>query len=311
MNVTRFRGLGTALVTPFSRDHTLDIGTARRLAERQIENGVHVLVPAGTTGEGATLTPDEHVRLVTEVVRAAAGRVPVLAGSGANSTHEAVTLATRLVDAGADGLLLVTPYYNKPTIAGLELHYRIVSEAARVPIVVYNVPGRTGLNLTVEHTLRLARIPGIIGIKEASGNVLQILELLLRRPASFLVLVGDDAITMPLLAAGADGVISVVANEDPAGMRRLVEAGLAGEHTTARREHERLFPLMNANFIESNPGPVKAAMAALGLIEEILRPPLAPVLETTRSAVRDALRQAGLEVTSQPRSADVAERSLP
>ncbi len=292
--VPRFRGLGTALVTPFARDHTVDYAAARRLAERQIDGGVDVLVPAGTTGEGATLTPDEHVRLVEEVVRVAKGRVPVLAGSGANSTHEAVGLATRLVGVGADGLLLVTPYYNKPTIAGLELHYRIVSEAAGVPIVLYNVPGRTGLNLTVEHTLRLARIPGIVGIKEASGNVIQILELLIRRPAGFLVLSGDDAITLPLLAAGADGVVSVVSNEDPAGMSRLVHAGLAGDLAAARAEHERLFGLMNANFVESNPGPVKAAMAALGLLEEVLRPPLAPVLEGTRAAMRSALQSAAL-----------------
>jgi 4-hydroxy-tetrahydrodipicolinate synthase len=289
MNASRFRGLGTALVTPFARDHTVDYAAVRRLVERQIEEGVDILVPAGTTGEGATLTPDEHVRLVEEVVRTADRRVPVLAGSGANSTHEAVALATRLVGAGADGLLLVTPYYNKPTIAGLELHYRIVSEAARVPIVLYNVPGRTGLNLTVEHSLRLARIPGIVGIKEASGNVLQILELLIRRPAGFLVLAGDDAITLPLLAAGADGVISVVSNEDPAGMARLVHAGLAGNLPLARAEHRRLFGLMNANFIESNPGPVKAAMALMGLMEEVLRPPLAPVLEGTREAIRSAL----------------------
>lgn len=291
---TRFRGLGTALVTPFACDHTVDYAAVRRLAERQIEGGVDVLVPSGTTGEGATLTPDEHVRVVEEVVRTADGRVPVLAGSGANSTHEAVNLATRLVAAGADGLLLVTPYYNKPTIAGLELHYRIVSEAAGVPIVLYNVPGRTGLNLTVEHTLRLARIPGIIGIKEASGNVLQILELLIRRPADFLVLSGDDAITLPLLAAGADGVVSVVSNEDPAGMSRLVHAGLEGDLVTARAAQERLFELMNANFIESNPGPVKAGMAAMGLLDEVLRPPLAPVLEATRAALRTALESAGL-----------------
>ncbi|HEY7461106.1 MAG TPA: 4-hydroxy-tetrahydrodipicolinate synthase [Gemmatimonadota bacterium] len=291
---TRFRGLGTALVTPFARDHTVDYAAVRRLAERQIEGGVDVLVPAGTTGEGATLTPDEHVRVVEEVVRTADGRVPVLAGSGANSTHEAVNLATRLAAAGADGLLLVTPYYNKPTIAGLELHYRIVSEAVGVPIVLYNVPGRTGLNLTVEHTLRLARIPGVIGIKEASGNVLQILELLIRRPASFLVLSGDDAITLPLLAAGADGVVSVVSNEDPAGMSRLVHAGLEGDLATARAVQERLFELMNANFIESNPGPVKAGMAAMGLLDEVLRPPLAPVLEATRAALRTALESAGL-----------------
>lgn len=294
MTISPFRGLGTALVTPFARDHSIDLAVVRELALRQIEAGVDVLVPAGTTGEGATLTPDEHVRLVEEVVRAAGGRVPVLAGSGANSTHEAVALATRLAGVGADGLLLVTPYYNKPTIAGLELHYTIAAEAARVPIVLYNVPGRTGLNLRVEDTLRLARIPGVIGIKEASGDPLQILELLIRRPAGFLVLSGDDAITLPLLAAGADGVVSVVANEDPAGMAGLVHAGLAGDFAAARGVHERLFPLMTANFLESNPGPVKAAMAMLGLLEEVLRPPLAPVLEATRRRIRAALEEASV-----------------
>lgn len=294
MDGTAFRGLGTALVTPFREDLTVDFEAVAELADRQIAGGVDVLVPTGTTGEGATLTPDEHVKVVERVVKVAGRRVPVLAGSGANSTHEGVALARRLKEAGADGILLVTPYYNKPTIAGLEIHYRAISEATGLPIIVYNVPGRTGLNLTVEHTLRLARIPGVIGIKEASGNVMQIMELIARRPKGFVVLSGDDAITLPLLACGADGLISVAGNEDPAGMARLVKAGLAGDFPAARAEHERLFQLMNANFIESNPGPVKAALAALGLLEERLRPPLAPVTSSTRAAIRVALERAGL-----------------
>jgi len=294
MDGTAFRGLGTALVTPFREDLTVDFEAVAALADRQIAGGVDLLVPTGTTGEGATLTPDEHVQVVEQVVKVAARRVPVLAGSGANSTHEGVALARRIKEAGADGLLLVTPYYNKPTIAGLEIHYRAISEATRLPIIVYNVPGRTGLNLAVEHTLRLARIPGVVGIKEASGNVVQIMELIARRPKGFVVLSGDDAVTLPLLACGADGLISVAANEDPAGMARLVKAGLAGDFPAARAEHERLFQLLNANFIESNPGPVKAAMAALGLLEERLRPPLAPVTSSSRAAVRVALERAGL-----------------
>lgn len=299
MDGAKFRGLGTALVTPFNEDLTVDYRTVAKLAERQIAGGVDVLVPTGSTGEGATLTPDEHFKVVELTVKTAAGRVPVLAGAGSNSTSEGVALASRVKEAGADGLLVVTPYYNKPTIAGLELHYRAISEATGLPIIVYNVPGRTGLNLTVEHTLRLARVPGVVGIKEASGNIVQILELIARRPQGFQVLSGDDSITLPLLACGADGLISVAANQDPKGMASLVHAGLGGDFKAARVEHERLFQLMNANFLESNPGPVKAGMAALGLLEERLRPPLARVTPPTRAAVRVALERAGMLGTSR------------
>jgi 4-hydroxy-tetrahydrodipicolinate synthase len=284
----------TALVTPFAEDGEVDLEALRRLVEWQVDSGIHGLVPCGTTGEGATLAPEEQRRIIAAVVEAAAGRVPVVAGCGSNDTRRTVEAARQATEAGADALLVVTPYYNKPNRSGMLAHYRAVVEDGGGPVVVYNVPGRTGQNLTPEMVLRLAEIRGIVGIKEASGNLEQVAAILEGRPPGFRVLSGDDALALPTLSLGADGLISVVSNEAPAETARLIAAALEGDLGTARGLHYRLLPLMRANFLESNPVPVKAALAMMGRCREQLRAPLGPPESSTREAIRDALRRAGL-----------------
>ena len=264
---TPFTGGGTALVTPFSRDGSLDEAGVSRLAKRQIDAGIHFLVPCGTTGEVPTLTDEEQVRVVELVVREAGGRVPVLAGAGGYNTHEVIEAGRRMRAAGADGLLSVTPYYNKPTPEGLFQHYQAIAEGVGLPIIVYNVPGRTGCNVDAATLTRLATIPNVAGVKEASGNVTQMCEICAAVPADFIVLSGDDALTLPLMAVGGRGIVSVASNEIPAEMSRMVELAERGDFAAARTEHKRLFPLMQVNFVESNPIPVKSAMASLGLLE--------------------------------------------
>lgn len=289
-----FRGVGTALITPFGADGSLDEGALARFVDWQIEQGIHFLVPCGTTGENPALTPDEHRRVVEITVKTANGRAPVLAGAGNNNTARAVELAEQAIDLGADGILTITPYYNKPTPDGLRRHFGAQAEAIErkrggFPMIMYNVPGRTGLNMTAATTLRMAaEIPNIIGVKEASANMEQILEILRSRREDFLVLSGDDAWTLPLLACGADGLISVASNEVPALMRQLVEQrDVALQH--------RLLPLLTGNFIESNPGPVKAAMKMLGILEnDIVRPPLAPITKESRARLEAILRECKL-----------------
>jgi 4-hydroxy-tetrahydrodipicolinate synthase len=268
-----FQGCGTAIITPFRADLSLDEEALRRLVRRQMEAGIHFLVPCGTTGENPTLTREEHLRVVEITLEEANGRIPVLAGSGGNDTREVVELARDLEGLGADGLLVVTPYYNKPTPEGLYQHYRAVARATRLPIVVYNVPGRTGLNVEPATLARLAEIETVVGVKEASGNVSQIAAIFQAVPDSFAVLSGDDAITLPVIALGGVGVISVVSNEVPFAMARLTSLCLEGDFPAAREMQRRLHALMEINFIESNPGPVKAAMALMGLIEPVLRLP--------------------------------------
>lgn len=268
-----FRGCGTALVTPFKSDLSLDEAGLRRLVRRQIEEGIHFLVPCGTTGENPTLSRKEHLRVVEITLEEANGQVPVIAGAGGNDTREVVVLAREVESVGADGLLVVTPFYNKPTPEGLFEHYRAVSEATRSPIVVYNVPGRTGLNVTPGTLARLTRIERVVAVKEASGNVSQIAEILQSVPADFAVLSGDDSLTLPILALGGQGLISVASNEAPYGMARMTQLALEGDFDGARDLHRRLYPLMEVNFVESNPGPVKAALGMLGLIEPIYRLP--------------------------------------
>ena len=286
---TPFTGCGTALVTPFTSAGAVDEAAVRRLARRQVEAGIHFLVPCGTTGEAPTLSSAEKRRVVEIVVEEARGRVPVLAGAGGYDTREVVESARAMRQAGADGLLSVTPYYNKPTPEGLYQHYRAVAEATPLPIVVYNVPGRTGCNVDPGTLTRLASIPGVCGLKEASGNMAQIAEVLLAVPPDFLVLSGDDALTVPAMAIGARGVISVASNEAPADMARLVEAAELGDFTAARAIHARLLPLMLANFAESNPIPVKAAMAQMGLLEETYRLPMVPPRVETRDRLARVL----------------------
>jgi 4-hydroxy-tetrahydrodipicolinate synthase len=283
----RFTGCGTALVTPFTRSGAVDEAAVRRLARRQVDNGIHFLVPCGTTGENPTLTRAEHRRVAELVVEEVNGRVPVLAGAGGYNTHEVIELAAEMQQIGADGLLSVTPYYNKPTPEGLYQHYRALAENTRLPIVVYNVPGRTGCNVDPATLVRLATLPNVIGVKEASGNMAQICEICHLLSDGFIVLSGDDAITVPAMAVGAKGVISVVSNEVPDGMAKMVEAAERDDFETARAIHQRLMPLMQINFVEANPQPVKAAMAAMGLLEEVYRlPVVAPRAESKEKILR-------------------------
>jgi 4-hydroxy-tetrahydrodipicolinate synthase len=287
------RGCGTALATPFARDGSLDERALRDFAEWQIAEGIHFLVPCGTTGEAATMTAEERARVVAIVVEVARGRVPVVAGATSNDTRAAVEEAKRIRDVGADFILSATPYYNKPTSTGLERHFAAVAEAAERPVILYNVPGRTALNMDARTTLRLAGRPGIAGVKEASGNLAQITEILSERPDGFTVLSGDDALSFAITALGGDGVISVVSNEVPGPMSRMVERLQAGDLDDAREIHFRLLPLMNANFLESNPIPVKAALARMGKMLDVLRLPLTPLSDAHRIVLEEALRAAG------------------
>ena len=294
MENVMFQGCGTAMVTPFRSDLSLDEEGLRRLVRRQIEGGIHFLVPCGTTGENPTLTREEHLRVVEITLEEAGGKTPVLAGCGGNNTQEVVELARDLEGLGADGLLVVTPYYNKPTPEGLYQHYRAVARATRLPIVVYNVPGRTGTNVDPATLARLAAIETVVGVKEASGNISQMAAICQTVPESFAVLSGDDAITLPLIALGGVGVISVVSNEVPFAMARLTSLCLAGDFPAAREMQRRLHALMEVNFIEANPGPVKAALALMGLIEPVFRLPMVPPKPETLKKIEKILLGLGL-----------------
>jgi 4-hydroxy-tetrahydrodipicolinate synthase len=271
---TPFTGVGTALITPFTKSGALDEPAIKRLAKRQIDNGVHFLVPCGTTGETPTLNAAERRRVVELVLEAAHGQVPVMAGAGGYDTQEVVHVSKEMQSIGVQGLLSVTPYYNKPTPEGLYRHFSAIAEATSLPIVLYNVPGRTGCNIEAATLARLATIPRVIGVKEASGNIQQMVEICRAVPSDFLVLSGDDALTLPLMAIGGRGVISVASNTIPAEMAKMVEAAERGDYAAARQMHQRLVPLMLGNFVESNPGPVKFAMAVMGLCEEVYRLPM-------------------------------------
>jgi len=295
MQIDWLRGCATAMVTPFTGTGEIDETRLRQLIERQIAGGVRLLVPCGTTGESATLTEAEDRRVIELTIEAARGRARIIAGTGSNSTADAVEYTRAARELGADAALVVAPYYNKPTQEGLYAHFHAVAEAVPdFPIVLYNVPGRTSSNISATTVLRLAQAThNIVAIKEASGDVGQIMDILRARPEGFSVLSGDDALTLPLIAAGADGVVSVASNEVPDLMARLTELALAGEWNEARALHYRLLPLMQANFIESSPGPVKSALALLALIEENFRLPLVPVHEATRARLRAILIELG------------------
>lgn len=269
-------GVGTALVTPFTRTGEVDEAAVRRLGRRQIDAGVHFLVPCGTTGESPTLSDAERIRIVEILVDEAGGAVPVLAGAGGYDTKGVIRLAKEMARVGAAGLLSVTPYYNKPTQEGLYQHYRAIADSTALSVIVYNVPGRTGVNVEPSTLVRLASIPSIVGVKEASGNIAQMCEVCRVVPPDFIVLSGDDAVALPLMAIGGRGVISVASNEIPREMVEMVEAAGRGDFTAARAMHTRILPLMQINFVESNPIPVKAAMAAMGLLEEVYRLPMCP-----------------------------------
>ena len=296
MKVDWMRGCATALVTPFKADGTVDEPRMRALIERQISGGVRLLVPCGTTGESATMTEAEDATVIGLTVEVARGRARVIAGTGSNSTAAAIEYSQRARDLGADAMLQVAPYYNKPTQEGLYAHFRAVAQAIPdTPIMLYNVPGRTSSNIAAQTALRLAKdCENIVAIKEASGNLTQIMEILRARPANFCVLSGDDAVTLPLIALGAKGIVSVASNEIPDLMSRMTELALAGNWEEARALHYRLLPLMEINFIESSPGPVKAAMAMMGLLEENFRLPLVPIQEQSRARIREVITELGL-----------------
>jgi len=285
----QFTGCGTALVTPFQLDFSLDEAALRKLVQRQLNGGVDFLVPCGTTGENPTLTRREHLRVVEITLEESAGKIPVLAGAGGYNTHEVAELARELEALGANGLLSVTPYYNKPTQEGLYQHYREIARSTRLPIVLYNVPGRCGTNLEPSTVKRLAAIENIVGIKEASGNISQMSALANAVPNEFTILSGDDAIALPLFALGGRGVISVAANEIPAEMAQLCRHGLRGEFDQARSIHRKYLPLMEINFVESNPIPVKAALALMGLLEPVWRLPMVPPRVENRMRIHNVL----------------------
>ena len=290
-------GVFTALITPFTESGALDEKALRALVKHQVDGGVAGLVPCGTTGEAVTLDADEHERVVAITVEEArgAGRpVAVIAGCGSNDTRKSADLAARCLRAGADALLAVTPYYNKPTPAGLIAHFKAIADAGKLPVVLYNVPGRTGLNMLPETVLTLAADPRFIAVKEASGNLEQASEIIRSRPACFAVLSGEDSLALPMVALGGEGVIAVVSNEAPRLLVDLIDAALKGERARAAAFHARLFPLMRANFRESNPIPVKWAMARLGLCGGALRLPLVPLSPAHHAPVEEALRSAGL-----------------
>lgn len=292
-STTRFYGCGTALATPFAENGSVDERALRSLVDWQIAEGVHFLVPCGSTGEAATMTVAEHRRVVEIVVDQTRGRVPVVAGAGSNDTRKAIALSKEMCAAGATHLLHVSPMYNKPPQRGIIAHFHAIADAVDTPTIVYNVPGRTGSNIEARTTLALAEIPSIIAVKEASGNLGQIMEIIRERPERFSVLSGDDALTLAVMAAGGDGIISVVSNVTPAKMARLVECCRAGDFAGARTIHEQLSPWMRAAFIESNPIPVKAALAMLGRAGNVVRLPLVPLREELSADVRAALVTAG------------------
>lgn len=294
MENTRFSGTGVALVTPFLDDGSIDVEDLRKHVEFQIDNGVNVMVPGGTTGEGVTLSADEHQLLIRTTVEATRGRTSVLAGAGGSDTADVVRKARAALEAGADGILSVSPAYNKPTQRGLIEHYRAVAGAVDCPVIIYNVPGRTASNVLPETVLALAEIENIAGVKEASGDVDQVMTLIRERPEGFTVLSGDDALTFPLLAAGADGVISVVANLAPALISQMVETALGGDYEGARELHYRLLPLMRAIFVETNPIPVKAALEIMGHRQAHYRLPLIRPSDEVETFLRNALINAGL-----------------
>lgn len=294
--MTRLAGCGTAIVTPFGPDGTLDLPALRALVAWQVDEGIDFLVACGSTGEAQTLTPDERQQVVQTVIDVTRGRVPVMAGATDNDTRRAVDETRRMCALGVDFILSAGPYYNKPTQEGLHRHFAAVADAATVPVCLYNVPGRSAVNLLPDTVLRLAAHPNIAGIKEASGSLEQAMAILAGRPEGFRVLSGEDALTVAMMSVGGEGLISVASNEAPAQMQRMTAAMTAGQLDEARTLLYRLLPLINANFVETNPAPVKAALAMMGRIHESLRLPLVPLSEARRPLIKDALHHAGIEV---------------
>jgi 4-hydroxy-tetrahydrodipicolinate synthase len=293
-DLEELKGCGTALITPFLSTGGLDEKALASLVRWQIQEGIHFLVPCGTTGESPTLKHDEHLTIVDITVKMAAGRVPVIAGAGGNDTAKVISLIAELKKLGVDGILSVSPYYNKPTQEGIYQHFRALAESTDLPIVVYNVPGRTGSNILPETILRLAQIPNIAGVKEASGDISQIGEICTKAPAKFRVLSGDDSLTLPVIALGGHGIISVASNEAPGMMSRFASVCLDGKWEEARNWNRKLYPLMKINFVETSPIPVKAALSMMGKIQEVYRLPLVKISEGARTRVSAVLSDLGL-----------------
>jgi 4-hydroxy-tetrahydrodipicolinate synthase len=289
-----FKGCGTAMVTPFQKDLSLDEQALRKLIRRQIAGGINFLVPCGTTGESPTLSHEEHLRVVAITIEEARGKVPVLGGAGGYDTRKVIEMAREIERMGADGILSVTPYYNKPTQEGLYHHYKAIASAISLPIILYNVPPRTNVNIEPATLRRLSEIENIIGVKEASGNIAQMTQVIQQVPEDFIVLSGDDALTLPLVAMGGRGLISVTSNEIPTEMTRLVQLCLDGEFKTARALLRKLLPLIEVNFIETNPTPVKAGMAEMGLLEPVWRLPLVPPRTENVAKIRSVLESLAL-----------------
>lgn len=296
MNTDWLRGCATALITPFKKDGSIDEDRFKQFVEWQITKGMKMLVPCGTTGETATTSEDEDNRIIKLTIDQNKGRAKIIAGTGSNSTKSAMEYSVRARDGGADAVLVVAPYYNKPTQAGMYAHFRAVAEAVpTLPVVLYNVPGRTSCNLLPATTLKLANdLPNVVAVKEASGDLSQIMQIIRNRPAGFKVLSGDDAVTFPLMALGGDGVISVASNEIPDLMTKLCDLCLKADWNAARDLHFKLLPLMETNFIESSPGPVKAVLAMMGIIEENFRLPLVPVQDASRAKLKEVISELGL-----------------
>jgi len=304
----QLRGCGTALVTPFHQDGSIDEAALRNLIAWQVESGVDFLIPCGTTGETPTLSRDEWLRVIDTTVEVVAGRVPIVAGATSNSTQDAVEKAREVASRpGVNAILTASPYYNKPTQEGQYRHFKAIAEAVDKPIILYNVPGRTSANIEPATLARLSEVPNILGVKEASGNITQIAEVLNAVPETFLVFSGDDAITLPVIALGGVGIISVASNEIPAEMAALTRAALNNDWTTARSLHRKYLPLMQANFIESNPLPVKAVLAMMGRIEEVYRLPLLPMRRDTRSKLQKIATEVGLITKPAAPSPEAAE----
>jgi 4-hydroxy-tetrahydrodipicolinate synthase len=293
-NLETLQGCGTALVTPFQSNGKVDEKTLEALVKWQIQEGIHFLVPCGTTGESPTLKHDEHLSVVEITTRTTAGRVPILAGAGGTDTAKVIDMIAELKQLGVNGILSVSPYYNKPTQEGIYQHYRALAESTDLPIIIYNVPGRTGSNILPETVLRLAEIPNIAGVKEASGDISQIGEICTRAPKGFRIFSGDDSLTLPVMALGGHGIISVASNEAPGMMAQFVDACLQGRWEEARTWNRKLYPLMKINFVESSPIPVKAALAMMGKIEEVYRLPLTRISEGARTKVASVLSTLGL-----------------
>lgn len=302
------RGCGTALVTPFHQDGSIDDTALRNLVAWQVESGIDFLIPCGTTGETPTLSREEWLHVIDTTVEVVAGRVPIVAGATSNSTHEAVEKAREVASRpGVNAILTASPYYNKPTQEGQYRHFKAIAEAVDKPLILYNVPGRTSANIEPGTLARLAEVPNIAAVKEASGNISQIAEVLHAVPETFLVFSGDDAITLPVIALGGVGIISVASNEIPSEMAAMTRAALNNDWTTARGIHRKYLPLMQANFIESNPLPVKAALAMMGKIEEVYRLPLLPMRRDTRSKLQKIATEVGLISKPAAPSPDTAE----